>query len=50
MKIDHIEEIEALSRLALPEDERKAHALTKAIVKAQQHWHEEAKKELATKL
>jgi NAD(P)-dependent dehydrogenase (short-subunit alcohol dehydrogenase family) len=43
VKIDHIEEIEALSRLALPEDKSKAHALTKAIVKAQEHRHEEAK-------
>jgi hypothetical protein len=33
VKIDHIEEIEALSRLALPVRKRKPQALTKAIVK-----------------
>jgi hypothetical protein len=48
MKIDHIEEIEALSRQAL-DDEHKARSLTKAIVKATEHWHEEAKDQLATK-
>jgi hypothetical protein len=50
LKVDHIEEIEALGRQVLPDDEHKAHALTKAIVKAQEHWHEEAKEELGTKL
>ena len=48
MKIDHIEEIEALSRQAL-DDDAKARSLTKAIVKATEHWHEEAKEQLATK-
>ena len=48
VKIDHIEEIEALSRQAL-DDDAKARSLTKAIVKATEHWHEEAKEQLATK-
>jgi hypothetical protein len=48
MKIDHIDEIESLSRQALG-DEQMAHSLTKAIVKAQEHWHDEAKDELLTK-
>jgi hypothetical protein len=48
MKIDHIEEIEALARQAVGE-EPKAKSLTKAIVKAAEFWHEEAKDELVTK-
>jgi CO dehydrogenase/acetyl-CoA synthase epsilon subunit len=48
LKIDHIEEIEALSREAIGDD-HKARALTRAIVRAQEHWHQEAKEILATK-
>jgi hypothetical protein len=48
VKIDHIEEIEALSREAVGDDQ-KARVLTRAIVRAQEHWHAEAKEILATK-
>jgi hypothetical protein len=48
MKIDHIEEIQALVRAALGE-EPKAKSLTKAIVKATEFWHQEARDELCTK-
>jgi hypothetical protein len=48
VKIDHIEEIEALARQAVGE-EPKAKSLTKAIVKAAEFWHEEARDELCTK-
>jgi hypothetical protein len=48
MRIEHIEEIEALAREALGDD-AKARLVTKAIVKAAEFWHQEAKEELATK-
>jgi hypothetical protein len=48
VKIDHIEEIEALARQAVGE-EPKAKSLTKAIVKAAEFWREEARDELCTK-